>query len=152
MTKIVQPSVWPLLWVAIILTGCGFHGQLCLFPDDCPTEAQQQAEYNRVHWSVTFDTPTLDGRNNRAELVDWALREHNGICVPIEEEHGPGAFYRCQAKVDELYHYYERKADLPYRSLSEDTVHPPLTPPPSMPMQTNCMPNIGGGGFNCTSY
>jgi hypothetical protein len=99
-----------------------------------------------------FEQPILDGRDDRAELLDWYLEEYNGKCVPIFDV---GDFERCNAALEKNYHRVEAQRGLPYRSLSEDIV--PKYPPESLPLPpplttTDCDPNPLGGGFSCTSY
>ena len=140
-------SACRLLVVAICEVGC----------TQADDEAKAQRDYDRTHWSVTFAEPMLDGRDNRAELGDWEVREHNEKCVPLLEDFGMGAVDKCSGYLEKLYHYHAKRAGLPYRSLSQD-VSPKYSPgllpppPPMMPMSTDCMPNALGGGFNCTSY
>ena len=138
-----------LLLVAICEVGC----------TEAYYEAEARREYRRTHWSVTFDQPLLDGRDARAKLVDWEIREYNGKCVPLVERFDMGAVEQCKAKLEKLYHDYERRAGLRYRSLSQDVSPkwprgslPPPPPPPMMPMMTDCTPDAWGGGFRCTSY
>jgi hypothetical protein len=104
---------------------------------------------------VTFDRPVLDGRDDRAELVDWYLREYNGKCVTLldSDSSSMSAVEKCRGALERHYHSVEAERGLPYRSLDAD-VEPRYRslPPPPMMMETDCEPNVLGGGFSCSNY